>query len=86
MRNSPQACGHVASQAQRPHRPVCTPSNKRRSRRSCAARADSEVVCIIRPQDPGGKSEVITLDRVSPEFVRALGRADQHAVPATMTR
>ena len=34
--------------------------------------ADSEVVCIIRPRDPGGKSEVITLQQVSPEFVRAL--------------
>ncbi len=35
---------------------------------------DSEVVCIIRPKDPSGKSEVITLDRVSPEFVRALAK------------
>ncbi len=32
----------------------------------------SEVVCIIRPKEPGGKSEVITLDDASPEFVRAL--------------
>jgi hypothetical protein len=47
--------------------------------------ADSEVVCIIRPRDPGGKSEVITLQQVSPDFVRAL--ADRaRAAPATITR
>jgi S1-C subfamily serine protease len=32
----------------------------------------AEVICIIRPKEPGGQSEVITLDEVSPEFVRAL--------------
>ena len=47
--------------------------------------ADSEVVCIIRPHDPGGKSEVITLQHVSPDFVREL--ADRAgAAPATRTR
>ena len=34
--------------------------------------ATHEVVCIIRPKEPGGQSEIITLDNVSPEFVRAL--------------
>jgi hypothetical protein len=34
--------------------------------------AKYEVVCIIRPKEPGGQSEVITLDDVSPEFARAL--------------
>lgn len=34
--------------------------------------ADSEVVCVIRPKTPEGRSQVLTLDRVSPEFVRAL--------------
>lgn len=34
--------------------------------------SSAEVICIIRPKEPGGKSEVITLDGVSPEFVRAL--------------
>jgi thiol-disulfide isomerase/thioredoxin len=34
--------------------------------------ATAEVICIIRPKEPGGQSEVITLDEVSPEFVRAL--------------
>jgi thiol-disulfide isomerase/thioredoxin len=34
--------------------------------------ATHEVVCIIRPKEPGGQSEIITLDDVSPEFVRAL--------------
>jgi thiol-disulfide isomerase/thioredoxin len=37
-------------------------------------RVDAEVVCIIRPKEPGGKSEVITLDRVSPAFVEALAQ------------
>jgi hypothetical protein len=46
---------------------------------------DAEVVCIIRPRDASGKSEVITLDRVSPAFVRALA---ERAKPAgdTITR
>jgi hypothetical protein len=48
-------------------------------------RVDAEVVCIIRPKDPSGKSEVITLDRVSPEFVQALAERT-NAVPATTTR
>jgi thiol-disulfide isomerase/thioredoxin len=34
--------------------------------------ATAEVICIIRPKEPGGQSEVITLDDVSPELVRAL--------------
>lgn len=35
----------------------------------------SEVVCIIRPQEPGGKSEVITVNGASPAFVEALARS-----------
>lgn len=46
---------------------------------------DAEVVCIIRPRDTSGKSEVITLDRVSPEFVRALAERAK-AAPDTVTR
>jgi len=34
---------------------------------------ESEVICIIRPRTPGGRSEVIKLDKASPAFVRALG-------------
>jgi S1-C subfamily serine protease len=34
--------------------------------------ASSEVICIIRPKQPGAQSEVLTLDGMSPEFVRAL--------------
>ena len=34
--------------------------------------ASSEVICIIRSHDPEGKSEVITLNNVSPAFVHAL--------------
>ena len=43
----------------------------------------SEVVCIVRPKDPGGQSEVITIDNVSPEFVRALQARSRSA---TMTK
>lgn len=35
----------------------------------------SEVICIIRPQTPGGKSEVITVSGASPAFVGALEQA-----------
>ncbi|MGI9427387.1 MAG: trypsin-like peptidase domain-containing protein [Bythopirellula sp.] len=34
--------------------------------------AKSEIICIIRPQDPTAKSEVITLNDASPGFVQAL--------------
>jgi hypothetical protein len=39
----------------------------------------AEVICIIRPKDPGGQSEVITLDGVSPEFVRALAARQRNS-------
>jgi thiol-disulfide isomerase/thioredoxin len=44
----------------------------------------AEVICIIRPKEPGGQSEVITLDDVSPEFVRAL--AERQRKPQPLTR
>jgi S1-C subfamily serine protease len=44
--------------------------------------ATAEVVCIIRPKEPGGQSEIITLDDVSPEFVRALAER-QRKLPST---
>jgi S1-C subfamily serine protease len=44
----------------------------------------AEVICIIRPKEPGGQSEVITLDDVSPEFVRAL--AERQRKPQSTTR
>ena len=46
----------------------------------------SEVICIIRPHDPSGKSEVITLNNVTPQFVDALskpGSATANRSPAT---
>ena len=45
----------------------------------------AEVVCIIRPKEPGGQSEVLTLDNVSPEFVRALAER-RRAGENTQTR
>jgi hypothetical protein len=47
--------------------------------------ATHEVICIIRPKEPGGQSEVIALDNVSPEFIRAL-EAHRRAGAATLTR
>jgi thiol-disulfide isomerase/thioredoxin/S1-C subfamily serine protease len=41
--------------------------------------AGAEVICIIRPQDPSGRSDVIKLSGVSPEFVRTLTAAAQTA-------
>jgi thiol-disulfide isomerase/thioredoxin len=43
----------------------------------------AEVICIIRPKQPGGQSEVITLDDVSPEFVRALAEQQRKSQPLT---
>lgn len=50
--------------------------------------SESEVICIIRPKEPGAKSEVITLSGVSPEFVRALAAQSASAgqAPETMVR
>ena len=43
--------------------------------------AESEVVCIIRPKTPGGKSQVITLDNASPGFVNAIEQRAARAQP-----
>jgi len=40
---------------------------------------DSEVICIIRPQQPGGKSAVISLRSASPDFVRLLAQISSEA-------
>jgi hypothetical protein len=44
------------------------------------------VICIIRPQDPSGKSEVITLNQASPEFVGALTQPAATRFPAAAAR
>jgi hypothetical protein len=46
----------------------------------------SEVICIIRPQDPSGKSEVITLNQASPEFVGALTQPAANGFSAEAAR
>ncbi len=43
---------------------------------------DSEVICIIRPKNPGGRSEVITLHSASPEFIKALTASAATQTPA----
>lgn len=46
--------------------------------------SQSEVIIIVRPKEPGGESEVITLNNVSPEFVRAVaGRQRGPQAPQT---
>jgi len=45
----------------------------------------SELVIIVRPKTPGGQSDVITLDNVSPEFVQAL-QAQRRGTQASITR
>ncbi|NOY43348.1 MAG: trypsin-like serine protease [Planctomycetes bacterium] len=48
---------------------------------------DSEVICIIRPKSPDGKSEVITLSSASPELVKTLRASAVAQRPApTATR
>jgi hypothetical protein len=46
--------------------------------------ATAEVICIIRPKQAGGQSEVITLDNMSAEFVQAL--AGLRSAPDRITR
>ena len=46
---------------------------------------ESEVIIIVRPKTPGGQSEMIMLDNVSPEFVRALAER-QRKPQAPVTR
>jgi thiol-disulfide isomerase/thioredoxin len=47
--------------------------------------ATHEVVCIVRPKEAGGESEVIVLDDVSLEFIKAL-QAHRKGGEATTTR
>jgi len=46
--------------------------------------ATHEVICIIRPKEPGAQSEVITLDSVSPAFIRLLEGRRRQAGAATV--
>jgi hypothetical protein len=39
--------------------------------------ADAEIICIIRPKSPDGRSEVLKLDHASPALVRALQASRQ---------
>ena len=48
--------------------------------------ADSEIICIIRPHSPDGKSEVITLNNASPDFVRELTQPTTTAAAAQLLR
>jgi thiol-disulfide isomerase/thioredoxin len=45
--------------------------------------ADSEVICIIRPKSPDGRSEVIKIREASPAFVEALAKSAAAAESST---
>jgi thiol-disulfide isomerase/thioredoxin len=77
--------GPAASIAGPATQPNLNPSEHAAWEELMKSASTSEVVCIIRPKDPGGKSEVITLDSVSPDFVRAIASHTSGA-PATMNR
>lgn len=78
----------VAAASQPPRQPPSTPNlspAEQAALQEIATRgADSEVICIIRPKTPGGKSEVITLQNVSPDFVRALTEQTSAATNPSM--
>jgi hypothetical protein len=44
--------------------------------------AQAEVICIIRPHEPSGRSEVITLQNASPAFVAAVSAMQQSSPPS----
>jgi thiol-disulfide isomerase/thioredoxin len=46
----------------------------------------SEVMIIVRPKSPDAQSEVIQLDNVSPDFVRAIQEAQRQSTQPTKTR
>ncbi len=46
--------------------------------------SNSEVVIIVRPKTPGGQSDVITIDNVSPEFIKALEARKRSAAAPTV--
>ena len=64
--------------------PALSPAEQAALQEIAARGADSEVICIIRPKTPGGKSEVITLQNVSPDFVRALTESNQNSTNPAM--
>ncbi|MCH2595071.1 MAG: hypothetical protein MKZ95_04585, partial [Pirellulales bacterium] len=47
---------------------------------------NSEVICIIRPHSLDGKSEVITLNNASPDFVRQLSQPTAKAAAEHLLR
>lgn len=66
--DTPPAAGAPAAQ------PSELSGRERAALQEIARRAvDSEVTVIVRPRDPNGKSVILQLDRVSPQFVEELG-------------
>jgi thiol-disulfide isomerase/thioredoxin len=86
----PQAANPPVIRGQEPSTPSAVQPGLNQSEQAAwdeiiKSAATSEVICIIRPKDAGGKSEVITLDNVSPDFVRTLA-SHTSAAPTTRTR
>ena len=75
----PQAKTQVVRGQEPPITPPTTGSPRNLSETEQAALEEimkrgvsSEVICIVRPKDAGGQSEVIHIENVSPEFIQAL--------------
>ena len=66
-----------------PETAALAPAERAALQEIAARAANSEVICIIRPHSPEGKSEVITLQSVSPAFVQALTEGPTGSPAAT---
>lgn len=73
---SPVAQVAPAAQPQTvPQTPALSPTERAALQEIQSRGANSEVICIIRPHSPEGRSEVITLQDASPAFVQALSHS-----------
>ena len=76
-----------ASPLQRAGAPLSglTPEEQATLEEIASRSAGAEVVCIIQPRTPGGRSEVIKLSGVSPAFVHALTAASTNVTAGATT-
>jgi len=72
MAHSPNMESPFAQVAANPPAVSLSPSEQATFEEIQRRSEDSEVICIVRPKIPGGKSEVISLSNASPQFVRSL--------------
>jgi thiol-disulfide isomerase/thioredoxin len=82
---SSEASGVIGAEASA--EPPLSPQDRAMLEEIARRSAGSEVICIISPREPGGRSEVIKLNAASPALLKALaataaGAAETAAVPA----